>query len=198
MTASMATAPARDRLLATATQQFFQYGYRGVGIDRIIRESGIAKATFYAHFASKEALYTEVLKSTSQGALAYLETRINRCRTLQERLLAPLDSLLQILPDKGFRGCPFINMTAEIHDPGSEARRLGEQHYRGIRNRVETMAIELAESDPQNHAHLAQPSFVDQYMTAYTGAIALSTLWQDAGPIRSARELVLQLVKPRL
>ncbi|MFC5744913.1 TetR/AcrR family transcriptional regulator [Actinomadura rugatobispora] len=58
--------PARDRILRTATDLFYTYGIRGVGIDRIIAESGVAKATLYAHFRSKDELVLAYLRQADE------------------------------------------------------------------------------------------------------------------------------------
>ena len=67
--------PARRRLLDTATRLFYEGGIHAVGIDRIIAEAGVAKATFYNHFPSKDDLvvaYIEEQDRLGRGAVAAL------------------------------------------------------------------------------------------------------------------------------
>ena len=52
----MVISPARSRILDTAFRLFYARGIRAVGVDLIIAESGVAKATFYRHFPSKDEL----------------------------------------------------------------------------------------------------------------------------------------------
>ena len=52
---------ARERILATAFSLFYAKGIRAVGIDLIIAESGVAKATFYKHFPAKDDLVVAYL-----------------------------------------------------------------------------------------------------------------------------------------
>jgi AcrR family transcriptional regulator len=47
---------ARDRILQVAGRLFYAEGYRAIGIDRVIAEAEVAKATFYKHFPSKDDL----------------------------------------------------------------------------------------------------------------------------------------------
>ncbi|HSN37297.1 MAG TPA: helix-turn-helix domain-containing protein, partial [Arthrobacter sp.] len=47
---------ARDKILATAFRLFYANGLRAAGIDTIIAESGVAKATFYKYFPAKDEL----------------------------------------------------------------------------------------------------------------------------------------------
>jgi AcrR family transcriptional regulator len=116
--------PARRRVLDTATALFYSEGVHRVGIDRIIAESGVAKATFYHHFPSKDELVR-----------AYLEAEHGRQRAATEALLeasagGPREALLAYFEylgengaGPGFRGCPFTNAAAEYPDPAHPVRR---------------------------------------------------------------------------
>jgi AcrR family transcriptional regulator len=115
------TSPARRRLLDTATRLFYAEGIRAVGIDRIIAEAGIAKATFYHHFPSKDDL-----------VLAYIEDqdRIGReavasfPRQPPRKMIAAIVGRISTAAGAGdFRGCPFLNAAAEYPDSNSQVRR---------------------------------------------------------------------------
>ena len=56
VTTPVRTSPARDRLLGTASRTFYGEGIRGVGVDRIVTEAGVTRATFYRHFPAKDDL----------------------------------------------------------------------------------------------------------------------------------------------
>jgi len=47
---------ARERILASAYELFSRRGVRAVGIDEVIEGAGVAKATLYRHFRSKDEL----------------------------------------------------------------------------------------------------------------------------------------------
>ena len=69
---SSARPSAHDRILSTATGLFNAHGVRGVGVDRIIAESGVAKATLYSHFRCKDDLVLAYLQGSDthwRGAL---------------------------------------------------------------------------------------------------------------------------------
>jgi AcrR family transcriptional regulator len=113
--------PARRRLLDTATRLFYEGGIHAVGIDRIIAEAGVAKATFYSHFPSKEALvvaYIEDQDRINRAAVAALPRRPPRAM-----IAAILGRIGDAALAGGFRGCPFLNTAAEFPDPASPVRQ---------------------------------------------------------------------------
>lgn len=112
---------ARRRLLDTATRLFYAEGVRAVGIDRIIAEAGVAKATFYNHFPAKDDL-----------VLAYIEDqdRIGReaveafpKQTPRKMIVAVLERISTAAIAGDFRGCPFLNAAAEYPDPKTPVRK---------------------------------------------------------------------------
>ncbi|NUS45960.1 MAG: TetR/AcrR family transcriptional regulator [Mycobacteriaceae bacterium] len=116
---------ARERLLDTATRLFYAEGIHTVGIDRIIAAAGIAKATFYRHFRTKDDL-----------VVAYLEHEYARQRAMLESVPGTgLDSIVTIFErlgelsrGPGFRGCPFLNAAVEFSDPGHAVRAVVDDY----------------------------------------------------------------------
>jgi AcrR family transcriptional regulator len=84
---------ARERIIATAYELFMRRGIRGVGVDKIIALSGVAKASFYRHFPSKDDLVLAVLARREQDwTKGLVETGARqRGTTPQGRLLAIFD-----------------------------------------------------------------------------------------------------------
>lgn len=125
--------PARRRLLETATRLFYANGIHAVGIDRIIAEADVAKATFYNNFPSKDDLvrsYVEEQDRLGQEAVVRLVASGPRAR-----LLAVLQRIGTAAQQSDFRGCPFLNAAAEYPDPASPVRQAIERHrtwYRGM------------------------------------------------------------------
>jgi AcrR family transcriptional regulator len=122
----------RRRVLDTATSLFYGQGVHAVGIDRIIAEARVAKATFYNHFPSKDELvraYVEEQDQLGRAAIARLPKRSPR-----EMVLAIFDGIGQaaLLPD--YRGCPFINAAAEYPDPTNPVRQAIDEHRRWFRD----------------------------------------------------------------
>jgi AcrR family transcriptional regulator len=111
----------RRRLLDTATRLFYEGGIHAVGIDRIIAEAGVAKATFYNHFPSKDDLvvaYLEEIDQRGRAAVAALPKQPPR-----KMISAVMGRISEAVTAGGWRGCPFLNAAAEYPDPASPVRR---------------------------------------------------------------------------
>lgn len=116
-----AASPARRRLLDTATRLFYTEGIHAVGIDRIIAEAGVAKATFYNHFPSKDDLvlaYVEEQDRLGREAVAALPKQPPR-----KMIAAIMGRISAAVVAGGWRGCPFLNAAAEYPNPASPVRQ---------------------------------------------------------------------------
>jgi AcrR family transcriptional regulator len=113
--------PARQRLLDTATRLFYAEGIHAVGIDRIIAEAGVAKATFYNHFPSKDDLvlaYIEDQDRIGREAVAALPKRPPR-----DMIAAVMGRISEAVVVGDWRGCPFLNAAAEYPNSTSPVRQ---------------------------------------------------------------------------
>ena len=111
------TSSPRRRLLDTATRLFYQEGIHAVGIDRIIAEAGVAKATFYNHFPAKDdlvAAYIEEQDRLGRAAVAALPKQ-----PPPKMIAAIMGHISEAVTSGGLRGCPFLNAAAEYPDPAS-------------------------------------------------------------------------------
>src|SRR3984885_4484556 len=140
---TMATRPpaapsARERLLAAASELFYAEGVHTVGIDRVIERAGVAKASLYNTFGSKDELVRAYLEGrhaqTSERITRYLE----RYSTPRERLLGVFEAQGELFASPGFRGCAFVSASAE--SPGE----LVEQAASDYRGWVRTLLVDLA------------------------------------------------------
>jgi AcrR family transcriptional regulator len=109
----------RERLLAAADELFYGEGVHTVGIDRIIEQADVSKASLYKIFGSKD----ELIRAYLAARHAFWRERLTRelatrYQTPRERLLGVFDVLGESFADPGFRGCAFVNASAEAR-PGS-------------------------------------------------------------------------------
>jgi len=109
---------ARTRILATTSDLFFSRGYELVGINEIIAKAGVAKASFYHHFKSKESLCAAWLKAERDLSLTANEELLAQGFSSAEVIRAKYDRLEKHLLKYDFRGCPFSN--TKVMAPDSE------------------------------------------------------------------------------
>jgi AcrR family transcriptional regulator len=143
---------ARRRLLDTATRLFYAEGIRAVGIDRIIAEAGVAKATFYNHFPSRDDLvlaYVEELDRLGRQATAALPEQEPRAR-----IAAILGRISQAAVAGDYRGCPFLNAAAEYTDPESPVRRAVAARRAWYHRLLEDLLAADGDPDPSTTASL--------------------------------------------
>jgi AcrR family transcriptional regulator len=119
---------ARERLLSTARSLFLTEGIRATGIDRVIAESSIAKATLYHHFATKEDLVVAVLEAQLADWRSQVQSADNPSALPAERVARLFDALAATVRTGEFRGCPFSNALTEL--PGSRSVRVVAERYR--------------------------------------------------------------------
>lgn len=118
---------ARERILLTAHELFYREGIRATGIDRVIAESGVAKATFYRHFPSKDDLIREFLEYRHQRWMAWFVDALNR-HGGGIKALSP--TLAEWFRETSFRGCAFINSVGELGATLPEIVEIAQRHKR--------------------------------------------------------------------
>src|ERR1700712_4318401 len=113
-------ASARDRLLAAATELFYAEGVHVVGIDRVIERAGVAKASLYSAFGSKDELIRAYLERRNERTRDRLTSCLSeRFATPRERLLGMFQIQGEQFADPKFRGCPNASATAEAQCGGT-------------------------------------------------------------------------------
>jgi AcrR family transcriptional regulator len=145
--------PARERVLETAYAMFATRGVRDVGVDEVIERAGVAKATLYRHFPSKDDLVVAVLAEREQRwTLDWVEVETRRRGSgPEEQLLAIFDLFDEWFHREDFEGCPFINVMLEMgprHPVGSASVR----HLENIRVMVLRLAEQAGLRDPSSFA----------------------------------------------
>lgn len=144
---------ARERILRTAYDEFSRRGIRAVGVDEVVARSGVAKATLYRHFHSKDDLALAFLDRREQlWTHELVETEsYRRGRTAEERLPAIFDVLDEWVHSAAFDGCTFVNVMLEL---GSEhpLGRAAIGHLRHIRTIVRERARQAGLADPESFA----------------------------------------------
>ncbi|MGT2461458.1 TetR/AcrR family transcriptional regulator [Sinomonas atrocyanea] len=146
-----AQSPAKERILETAYGLFARGGVRAVGIDEIIAHSGVAKATFYRHFPSKEALVLAYMDRWYQVRHDAIEDAISRAHAPEDALLAAFN----VLDDWFSRGAAEVNTFLHVVIEFGPDHPLGQAamaHLANIRGRLAALAESAGLSDPEGFA----------------------------------------------
>jgi AcrR family transcriptional regulator len=140
----------RERILETAYELFSRRGVRDVGVDEVIAHAGVAKATLYAHYPSKDDLVLAFLEEREQRwTVAFVVTEGQRRGTTpEEQLLAIFDAFDEWFHRDDFEACSFVKLLLEM---GAEhtAGRASIRHLDNIRSILHGLAQEagLREAD---------------------------------------------------
>jgi AcrR family transcriptional regulator len=185
--ASTRSEEARERLLGAANELFYTEGVHTVGIDRVIEKAGVAKATLYSAFGSKDELIRAYLTRRHQVWQERVTEHLARYDTPRDRLLGVFDWLGALFAHPSFHGCAFMNATAE-GSPGGPA----EEPAHAYRDSVRSLFTELAQAagalDPE---HLA-----GQLALLYDGATVAARMDRNPDAGAAAREIAAALVDP--
>jgi len=178
---------ARERLLAAANELFYNEGVHTVGIDRIIEQAGVAKASLYNTFGSKDELVRAYLQTRHASVTQRIMQAVERYDTPRERLLAVFEGQGELFAQPGYRGCAFARASAESY-PGDPAEQAAEAYRRWVRVLLTELAAQAGVPEPEVLAyqlHLlydgsGQSARMDHDPTAAVAARAAAATLLDA------------------
>ena len=139
--------PARERLLDAADELFYEEGIHIVGIDRVIEKAGVAKASLYSTFGSKDELVRAYLNRKYEQRRARITDWLTRYDTPRDKLLGVFDALGESIAQPGYHGCAFANATAES-SPGSVAEQVTQEYRAWTRALFTDLARDAGAPDP--------------------------------------------------
>ena len=180
---------ARERLLAAANELFYEEGIHTVGIDRVIERAGVAKASLYSTFGSKDELVHAYLAERAELKRQRIVDRVAKEIEPRAKLLAIFDDLCAVVERPGFRGCAFINASAE-GPRESSVTRVCSFHRSWLRDLVSEIATELGAAEPTQLAH--------QLCLIYDGALVAASMDHDTSAAARARETAEILIDASL
>jgi AcrR family transcriptional regulator len=143
----------RDRLLRTASRLFYAEGLHTVGVDRLVSEAGVTRATFYRHFPAKEELIVAYLRGRSEEIRSAV-ARIAAESRGREALLRIMQLITEDVRRGDFRGCAFLNAAAEYPDPAHPVRAAVEEHHAWFFQAIRDQAVKAGHADPDHTTRL--------------------------------------------
>ena len=146
--ASAVRPSARERLLAAANELFYNEGVHTVGIDRVIEQAGVAKASLYNTFGSKDELVRAYLETRHASVAERITQAVERYDTPRERLLAVFEGQGELFAQPDYRGCAFARASAESH-PGDLVEQAAEAYRRWVRALLTELAARAGVPEPE-------------------------------------------------
>lgn len=187
MTTPRSSAAVRNLILDTASRLFVSQGFQATGINQIINESAIAKASFYHHFPSKQALGLAFIERRHQRWFDVIEQRLAVEKTPGSKVLSLFSVWNEQIAAEGFRGCLFVNIAADFPDPSSSVRQSVKTHKEAVRTLIKQLVAE--------HTVVHDISCdADTIYLLYDGALIETAHFQSTWPIESARRAVARLL----
>jgi AcrR family transcriptional regulator len=181
------TTSARERILTAADELFYRQGVHATGVDSLIETAGVAKATFYKQFRSKDELVAAWLARRSDEWYAWFDQAVaRRARDPRRRLLAAFDALGEWFTQDDFAGCPFLNTSVEIRDHRQPAMGVANGHMTGLRAWFEATAAQAGIANPRDVAN--------GLFLLVQGAAVAGTTDTVAQPARVAKRAAATLV----
>lgn len=133
----------RELLINTALDLFYRNGINSIGINEVLKISGVAKRTLYSHFNGKDELILAALEKRHSAFLEWLKQSLSQTHSDQDVISHLFLSLRSWFRDKEpelgpFRGCFFINTAAEFADKNSTIFQFCIQHKINIKQLIES------------------------------------------------------------
>jgi len=173
----------KERIIATASRLFYTQGYNSTGINQVIREANVAKATFYDHFPSKEDLLIDYLKFAAENTNRELQAAVDKVATEKAKVQAVFDYLLKQGSLTHYNGCNFLNTLAELPQGNLEVRKVIRDQKEHIRHLFRQI--------------LHRPGkerLADQLYLLFDAALSSSKVYGDKWPIEASKEFAKKLL----
>lgn len=168
---------AKSRILKAAEILFHKQGYNNTGINQIIKEANVAKASLYYHFKTKDDLCIAYLE---QRNTAWNESFYDYTKERDDKILAAFDFLIENNNTFDFRGCSFLNMLSETSPDKEEIFNQLQEHKKGLLLFFKT---ELEDSE------LAYTVY-----SLFENAIIESQLFRSQEPVLRIKKIVSDII----
>ena len=176
----------RDRLIDSAYELFNRDGIHKTGIDKIIKNAGVAKMSFYSHFPSKRDLVIEYLKVRDKEWFDLISSFVDKVEKPEEKLVQIFEALKSWFDQDNFYGCPFINGLAEFEElDNPNVSACISQHF----DKTGELLAELLQQMDQSNKDL--PAKISMIIV---GAIVLAQATKSSAPAMMAKDVTLQVL----
>lgn len=142
----MVTNSVRDKIVSVAGRLFYEQGYNNTGINQVIDEAGIAKASLYNHFNSKTDLLIAYLNSFGENWFAGADRLLSTINDPKQKLLALFDYRINNQRKANYGGCAFIKISAEVEPDETEIFELVQGFKQRLQKYIHALVVKANES----------------------------------------------------
>ena len=179
----------KERIIETASELFYYEGYNQTGINQIIAEAGVAKASMYQHFRSKEDIAVAYLKKRHTNWIGQLFESIADKKTVSDKLIGCFDYLNDWLTEVEYRGCGFQNIFIDLPKDQQKIKDQVILHKNELRTWIHNLLLE-----DERYTKAAAKELGDELLVLMDGAIILSQIQHSSWPILSAKNTCIKLL----
>jgi AcrR family transcriptional regulator len=178
---------ARERLIETAIELFYQEGIRAIGIDTLVARSGLSKSSLYRTFASKEELIAAFAEEQNRRFWQWWDdTTTRHVGSPRQQIEALFEGIAEQIANPQYRGCPFINLATEFPDRQHPGTAIACTNKVEVRKRLRLLARALNARDPRRLS--------DQLALLIDGAYGHAVTLGAAGLRRELIEMATLLI----
>lgn len=171
----------RERIIETTFQLFANQGYNSTGINQIISEAEVARASFYQYFKSKEDLCVEFLNVRHEYWFNELNNFLAKEKDSKSKIIQAFDFLVYMNKKENFRGCSFLNILSEIPMDNTKILNVIQSHKADLRNYF----LELVKDDELS----------DHIYMLFESSIIESQLFRSNELIEKSKKIATNLIQ---
>lgn len=180
----------REHIIKTASNLFYQKGYNATGINEIIKEANIAKATLYNHFRSKDDICLAYLRHRNDSFITEISSYCEGQKKGSNQVLAIYDFLMTFYNDPEFNGCWCVKTVAEVPKSNEKIRLEIKRQKDGLLQFIQKLIDHNTDhKDEKERKVLARQAYL-----LYEGAVTESHLHQEDWPIKEAKSVCNRLL----
>jgi AcrR family transcriptional regulator len=173
----------RQDVVDTASRLFYKQGYANTGINQIIAESGVVKSSLYTSFRSKEDILMVYLETSGAATDEALKAASEKFEDPKDKVLAVFDYLIELVQQKEYYGCNFLNIISEIPQDAERVRNQIRKQKNGVRNLFANILRPIHKED-----------LADEIYTLFEGALIGNKVHNEVWPVLSARKIADRLL----
>lgn len=178
--------PARDRVLRAAGDLFYEHGFHAVGVDLIIERAGVAKATMYRHFPTKDDLIAACLDVADTRFWAWFDRAIDPSAAPGDALAGLFDAVGVLASSPTCLGCTFQVSAAEFPARSHPGHAIALAHKNAVRARLRDLADAAGADRPEDLA--------DALLLIMDGAFAATRMFGPDNPGRRSGDAARALL----